>query len=134
MGPWVLLLRFLFPTFFGVITNFKLLVAQGAGSLRQPIKVGLRLPSIQHYTHFVNTRFESYPHTKKKGLEKPLEKCSFFSFRIDTIGSIKTQKGTFVPLCPTVLRLLNTIRTSIQEDKTSKFYYFGLKRFMEQGA
>lgn len=32
------------------------------------------------------------------------------------------------------LRLLNTIRTSIQEDKESKFYYFGLKRFMEQGA
>lgn len=33
-----------------------------------------------------------------------------------------------------MLRLLNTIRTSIQEDKESKFYYFGLKRFMEQGA
>lgn len=32
------------------------------------------------------------------------------------------------------LRLLATIRTSIQEDKASKFYYFGLKKFMEQGA
>ncbi len=32
------------------------------------------------------------------------------------------------------LRLLNTIRTSIQEDKESKVYYFGLKKFMEQGA
>lgn len=33
---------------------------------------------------------------------------------------------------PMMLRLLNTIRTSIQEDKASKFYYFGLKKFMEQ--
>jgi P-type E1-E2 ATPase len=31
-------------------------------------------------------------------------------------------------------RLLNTIRTSIQEDKESRFYYFGLKKFIEQGA
>lgn len=35
---------------------------------------------------------------------------------------------------PSVLRLLNTIRTSIQEDKASKFYYFGLKKLLEQNA
>lgn len=35
---------------------------------------------------------------------------------------------------PILLRLLDTIRTSIQEDKASKFYYFGLKKFLEQSA
>lgn len=35
---------------------------------------------------------------------------------------------------PIMLRLLNTIRTSIQRDKASKFYYFGLKRFLGQSA
>ena len=49
-------------------------------------------------------------------------------------SSIKGKENAFASSHPILLRLLNTIRTSIQEDKASQFYYLGLKRFMEQGA
>jgi site-specific DNA recombinase len=49
-------------------------------------------------------------------------------------GSVKGKENAFASSHPILLRLLNTIRTSIQEDKASQFYYLGLKRFMEQGA
>ncbi len=46
----------------------------------------------------------------------------------------KGKEDVFTSSHPVLLRLLNTIRTSLQEDKESKFYYFGLKKFMEQNA
>lgn len=46
----------------------------------------------------------------------------------------QTKTATISSNRPIWLRLLDDIRTSIQEDKESKFYYFGLKKFMEQGA
>lgn len=49
-------------------------------------------------------------------------------------GSAQKENEPLWARCPEMLRLLNTIRTSIQEDKASKFYYFGLKKFMEQGV
>ncbi len=48
------------------------------------------------------------------------------------IRSIKGKPELLYSGNPTLLRLLNTIRTSLQKDSASKFYYFGLKRFLEQ--
>ncbi len=63
---------------------------------------------------------------EEKAIRNRLEPLDF--------GSDKTKLWAEYAQSPMMLRLLNTIRTSIQEDKESKFYYFGLKRFLEQGA
>ena len=55
-------------------------------------------------------------------------------FELAKDSPTKGKEDAFASSHPVLLRLLNTIRTSIQEDKESKFYYFGLKKFMEQTA
>lgn len=74
-------------------------------------------------------------------LQNPVVEGKILSFELKkpfdlvlNLADAQTKTTAIAGSRPIWLRGLDAIRTSIQEDRESKFYYFGLKRFMEQGV
>lgn len=74
-------------------------------------------------------------------LQNPVVEGKILSFELKkpfdlvlNLSDAQTKTTAIAGSRPIWLRGLDAIRTSIQEDRESKFYYFGLKRFMEQGV